>query len=57
MNEFAIIKNDVGGISDNCVWELQKVVKSKESVLNFKNICPTGNSFLELNTDIISEYL
>jgi len=57
MNEFPIIKNDVAGISDNCIWEFQKVIKAQEPVLNFKNICPSGSSFLELNDDVVSEYL
>lgn len=57
MNEFTVIKHDVGGISDNCVWELEKIVKSDEPILNFKTICPSGSTFLDIHADMVSEYL
>jgi hypothetical protein len=57
MSEFTVIKNDVGGVSDNCIWELEKVVKSEQPVLNFKNICPSGSTFLDLNEEMVGEYL
>ena len=47
----------MGGVSDNCVYEVEKLTGSDKKILDFKDICPSGWSFLERNSKIISEYL
>lgn len=45
----------MGGVSDNCIWELEKLITSDQPVLNFYAMCPSGFSFLERNAGIIKE--
>jgi hypothetical protein len=57
MSEFSIIKHDVGGVNDNCIFELLEKVESTEPVLKFKEICPSGYTFLQKHKDVLGEYL
>jgi hypothetical protein len=57
MNNFDLIHQDAGGVADNCIFELDNLTNSNNPILNLKELCPSGVTFLERNKKIIAEYL
>jgi hypothetical protein len=57
MSEFSAIALDVGGVSDNCIWELDNFTTSQTPLLDFTKLCPSGHTFLQRNRSIVKEYL
>lgn len=43
---FEKIQQDIGGISDNCIFELEKASQQASPILNFGKLCPSGSTFL-----------
>jgi hypothetical protein len=57
MKEFELIKQDVGGVNDNCIYEIETVTYGNTPILKLKDLCPSGVTFIDRNKDIIKEYL
>ena len=57
MRDFELIKQDIAGINDNCIFQLEKITHSNAPILNLKELCPSGVTFLEKNNDTIKEFL
>lgn len=57
MSEFNVIGHDVGGVNDNCIWELDKAITSDMPILNFASLCPSGATFLQRNSPLIKDYI
>jgi hypothetical protein len=57
MKDFELIRQDLAGISDNCIHEIEKITYSSTPILDLKEFCPSGVTFLERNNEIVREYL
>lgn len=57
MSDFSAIALDVGGVSDNCIWELEGLTTAQTPLLDFTKLCPSGHTFLQRNRSIVKEYL
>lgn len=57
MSEFEIIKEDYAGVSDNSVFQLEKLEKRLIPILDFKELCPSGFTFLERHEKIVKQYI
>ena len=64
MANFEVMKADYAGISDNCIFELEKYITEKPKPLNFEEvkkfsmqICPSGNTFLSHHQEAIDRFL
>jgi hypothetical protein len=44
--DYQVLKQDDAGVSDNCVWELRKVIDSEKKILSLVDLCPSGVTFL-----------
>jgi hypothetical protein len=57
MADYEIVSHDHAGVADNCLYELNELLDKNSKILNFKEICPSGDTFIKRHKAKLDEFV
>ena len=57
MADFEIISQDHAGVAENCLYEVNELLNKNNKILNFKEICPSGETFIKRYKPKLDEFV